>query len=195
MICTELESDVLGMGCDMMQMARTTCPTAVTLSLKYDGSPITSGALATAPSSSFTPTNLPSSPNWTSRFSLLSMYVPPWTAASRAKPCMHAEGGAVAGIMREGWWGAGGGGTPAQGTLGVDASPGTPRFRMQAGKVAVAASGAPRGGHAGAPQLASGLQSRHKGTRPVRASGLVSQAPDHTRAFAALAVSRVCLCS
>lgn len=91
MICTELESEVLGMGCDMMQIARTTCPTTATRSGKYEGSPMTSGAFATAPSLSFTPTNLPSSPNWTSKFSLLSMYVPPCTAASRANPCMHAN--------------------------------------------------------------------------------------------------------
>eukprot|EP00958_Prasinococcus_capsulatus_P015727 scaffold1687_cov405-Prasinococcus_capsulatus_cf.AAC.7 len=68
-----------------MQIARTILPTVFTLSLKYEGSPITTLAFAVSPSD-FTPHATPSSYT-TSQSGLLSMYVPPYTALRRAKAC------------------------------------------------------------------------------------------------------------
>mmetsp|Transcript_10001 Transcript_10001/g.42006 ORF Transcript_10001/g.42006 Transcript_10001/m.42006 type:complete len:226 (+) Transcript_10001:1362-2039(+) len=87
MICTECASPQPGMGCDKMHSARTTWPTRLVFPGKYDGSPTTNLARAVSPSEE-TPMALPvSGSNSTVASGLLSMYVPPYTALSRAKPC------------------------------------------------------------------------------------------------------------
>lgn len=71
-------------------MVRMTRPVARSIALgKYDGSPMTMGASATAasaPEPERTPAAVPSSLKSTSSTAVLSMKVPPWMAHSREKP-------------------------------------------------------------------------------------------------------------